>query len=99
MDAIDSELIGQVLGHSTAENVFRPWWDKVEDVLIYALLMLGLLVVPTAMVMGSPLQCTFCNDHLCQPFKYSESFRDPGYCEDFVKEYCMVNGSVHPFML
>ena len=58
MDAIDSELIGQVLGHSTTENVFRPWWDWVEDVLIYALLMLGLLVVPTAMVMGSPLQCT-----------------------------------------
>ena len=61
MDVIDSELIGKVFGHSTAENLFRPWWDRVEDVLIYALLMLGLIVVPTAMVMGSPLQCTFCN--------------------------------------
>ena len=28
MDAIDSELIGQI--HSMAENAVRPWWDKVE---------------------------------------------------------------------
>lgn len=100
MEVVDGELIQQLLGHSKAEIVFRPWWDRVEDVLIYSLLMLGLVVAPTAMVLGSPLQCTLCKDDLCQQQRFSELVAlDPGYCEDFVEEYCMVNGSVDSFLL
>ena len=100
MDVIDSEFLSKFLGHSKAENAFRPWWDRVEDILIYALLLLGLITVPSAMVMGSPLQCTFCKDDMCKTvMDFGDLTEDPGYCEDFVKELCTVNGSVEPFML
>jgi len=100
MDIIDSELIGRVVGHSTAEHVFRPWWDTMEDMFIYGLLSLGLVLVPTAMVTGSPLQCTFCKDELCHPVLRSGHWSvDPGYCEEWVRQFCTFNGSVEPLLL
>ena len=35
-------LLGKVLGHSDAENAFRPWWDVLEDFLVYGLIMAGI---------------------------------------------------------
>ena len=97
---VDEDHIQQLLYHSKAEIVFRPWWDRLEDLLIYSLLMLGIVLAPTAMVMESPLHCTICKDDLCNPLKYFEGMAvDPGYCEEFVKQYCLVNGSIDSFLL
>jgi hypothetical protein len=30
----------------------RPWWDNFEDFLVYGLVMLGLIVAPTAIING-----------------------------------------------
>ena len=35
-------------------------WDSLEDFLIYGLVMLGLIIVPTAIITGTPLDCNFC---------------------------------------
>ena len=40
--------------------MYRPWWDTLEDNLIYILVMVGLIVVPSAIIMGTPLDCNFC---------------------------------------
>ena len=40
MAAIGSLLMNKVLGHSDAEKAFRPWWDTLEDILIYSLVLL-----------------------------------------------------------
>ena len=49
------------LGHSEAEKAFRPWWDSLNDLLIYGLIMIGLVLVPTTIVMGTPLDCNYCS--------------------------------------
>jgi len=100
MASLGSALINKVFGHSEAEDAFRPWWDSLEDFLIYGLVMLGLLVVPTAMVMKTPLECTFCKDDLCQDINITNNHaNDPEYFEDWIKEFCTFNGSVDPFIL
>jgi hypothetical protein len=48
------------LGHSEAEKMFRPWWDTLEDFVIYGLIMLGLVISPTTIFNGTPLYCTPC---------------------------------------
>jgi hypothetical protein len=41
MASLGEALVSRVLGHSAAEKAFRPWWDNLEDFLIYGLVMLG----------------------------------------------------------
>ena len=38
---VGAKVATQVLGHSKAEQAFRPWWDQFEDQLIYGLITLG----------------------------------------------------------
>jgi hypothetical protein len=45
MGAVASSLAKSVLGHSDAENAFRPWWDTVQDHLIYGLITTGQLCI------------------------------------------------------
>ena len=39
--AVGATVAGKVLGRTKAERMFRPWWDELEDQLIYGLLTLG----------------------------------------------------------
>ena len=41
MAAIAGELSKQIKGHSEGAQGFRPWWDTVEDNLMYAFVLLG----------------------------------------------------------
>ena len=43
MGAVASIYAKSVLGHSDAENAFRPWWDTVQDYLLYGLIATGKL--------------------------------------------------------
>ena len=101
MAAIGTALMGKVLGHSAAEKAFRPWWDSLEDYLIYGLVLLGIILVPTAIVTGTPLDCNFCQaDHCSSHGKelFNEK-ADPKFDAKWVKKFCTMNGSVQPFML
>ena len=40
---------------------FRPWWDNFEDFLVYGLVILGLIVAPTAIVNGEFLSILILN--------------------------------------
>ena len=54
MAQIGTDLMTRVVGHTEAERAFRPWWDIVEDYIIYALAMIGIL---------GPLTFVFCFNH------------------------------------
>lgn len=41
MAAIAGEISKQIKGHSEGALGFRPWWDTVEDNLMYAFVVLG----------------------------------------------------------
>ena len=45
MASLGASLVTEVLGHSTAEKTFRPWWDILEDYLLYGLITLGKLFI------------------------------------------------------
>ena len=45
MGTVVSILAKSVLGHSDAENAFRPWWKTVQDHLIYGLIATGDLCI------------------------------------------------------
>ena len=41
MAALGGDLRKQILGHSDAEKAFRPWWDNLEDGIMYSLVVMG----------------------------------------------------------
>ena len=96
MASLGNALVGRILGHSAAEKAFRPWWDTLEDYLVYGLVMLGLLTVPTSIITsGTPLDCNFCKGDICKGL--GEEFNktppagkedDPGFNAWWVKKYC-----------
>ena len=45
MASLGASLVTEVLGHSAAEKTFRPWWDILEDYLLYGLITLGKLSI------------------------------------------------------
>ena len=55
---VSSLLKNNALGHSEAEKAFRPWWGTLEDFFIYSLVILGVITVPTAIITGTPLDCS-----------------------------------------
>jgi len=65
MAALGSALLSS-LGLTQAERAFRPWWDAIEDHIVYTIIILGILVAPTSLVMtASPLDCTLCRQENC----------------------------------
>ena len=41
MAALAGDLTKQILGQSDAVKAFRPWWDSLEDGIMYALVIMG----------------------------------------------------------
>ena len=101
MAAIGTLLINKAFRHSQAEKAFRPWWDSLEDFLIYSLVILGVITVPTAIITNTPLDCSPCHDDHCQVdgMVFKNTGKLPKFNVWWVKKFCTMNGSVHPFML
>jgi len=76
MGAVASIVAKSVLGHSDAENAFRPWWDNVQDHLIYGLITTGVIAFPKAMLNTSPIWCTKCTPDIC-PAKMNGTSEKP----------------------
>jgi len=93
--------MNSVMGHSDAEKAFRPWWDTLEDILIYSLVVLGVITVPTAIITGTPLDCSPCHHQHCRVGEevFVNNDTVPGFNNWWVKKFCTMNGSIDPFML
>lgn len=50
MAVVGGALLDKFIGTSEAEKAFQPWWDTVEDFLVYGLIMLGKLFFQIAIV-------------------------------------------------
>ncbi len=90
MASLADALVSKALGHTAAEQAFRPWWDNLEDYLVYSLVMLGIIVLPTAIINNTPLDCTWCQVGLpgCPVNYTSINTKDPEYNAWWVKKYC-----------
>ncbi len=76
MASLGNALVEKILGHSAAEKAFRPWWDNLEDYLTYGLVLLGLIVAPTAIINSTPLDCTPCQADRCPDDKFRTTYDD-----------------------
>merc|ERR1711971_997206 len=87
MAALGSALLSS-LGLTQAERAFRPWWDAIEDHIVYTIIILGILVAPTSLVMTvSPLDCTLCRQENCglDHLNPADTTDDFGF---FTRRYC-----------
>ena len=50
MAVVGGALLDKFIGTSEAEKAFQPWWDTVEDFLVYGLIMLGNLCFQIAIL-------------------------------------------------
>ena len=41
MAVVGTAILDKFLGRSEAEEAFQPWWDDMQDFLLYGLIMLG----------------------------------------------------------
>ena len=94
MASIESAIF-KALNFLPAQSAFRPWWDQIEDWSVYLLLIGGVLLIPTSVPVGMPLDCTYCKEKLCYPsWEHTGSGdppTDPGFHAYFVKKYCHFN--------
>ena len=60
--------------------------------------MLGLIVLPTAIINGTPLDCTLCQPGICPLDKIKNDTTDPGFNAWWVKKYCTFT-AVDDFLL
>ena len=44
MATLGNVITSKLLGRSDAEKAFRPWWENLEDILLYGLVLLGNLI-------------------------------------------------------
>ena len=92
----------KAISQTQAEKLFRPWWDSVEDHLVYGLVTLSLIVLPTAIIISTPLTCNFCktisNISMCGE-NFTNKLPDPKLNWKWVMKECTLNGSVSRFML
>ena len=66
-----------------------------------------MIVLPTAIINGTPLDCTLCHNAICtnktmmdeMPKNEDGSVEDPGFHAWWTKKFCTFNNSVDPFIL
>ena len=69
--------------------------------MVYGLVMVGVVLIPSAIVTGTPLDCNFCppksssNNHCVN----DDNVTNPKFNAWWTKKFCTYNGTVHPFLL
>jgi len=101
-------MVSALFGQTDAEKTFRPWWDNLEDVLLYGLIIIALILYPTSIISNAPLECTICKEKNCN-FEAMPSSYVPYNGTDsagpyniwWVKKYCTFHGKtgVEEFIL
>jgi len=82
------------LSFSNAEKAFRPWWDNVEDTIVYGLVILSILVFPSSFLLVSTIDCNFCQEDYCDRICPFPGYQDCQNKDDkkfnllFVKQFC-----------
>ena len=51
MAALAGDLSKQLLGQSDASKAFRPWWDTIEDGVMYSLVVMGTRIFTSLFLM------------------------------------------------
>ena len=63
MGGLADQVIDNVFAKkSKSQTAFRTWSDNLADYLIYALVITGFVLIPTAIVIKPPYYCNYCDN-------------------------------------
>ncbi len=91
MAAVAGELSKQIKGHSEGAACFRPWWDTVEDNVLYAFVVLGMIALPVSFFSKTPVECTL------HPDRWDNVTSAPGLARLYPKTFC-AETKIEPFV-
>ncbi len=57
------KIMKGTLQKSDAQKAFSPWWEALEDKMLYTLMILGMISLPFNMVSNTPVECTLNQRH------------------------------------
>ena len=52
------KIMKGTLQKSESQKAFSPWWESLEDKMLYSLMILGMITLPFNMVSNTPVECT-----------------------------------------
>ena len=76
---------------SRAEKAFQPWWDTLENYILYFIMMTAILVLQTDVVKGTTMDCTFCQENYCRDANgqtYNNTLEDPKFNWKWIRQEC-----------
>ncbi|XP_023339347.1 uncharacterized protein LOC111709704 isoform X2 [Eurytemora carolleeae] len=86
MAALAGDLSRVILGQSDAAKAFRPWWDYLEDYLMYSFVLMSLVTLPMTFLSGNPVDCA-----IHSQYWYNDTGKVPQYTryiQAYSKKYC-----------
>jgi len=96
----DDNPLGALIGKNAAERALQPWWEGIQDLLIYGLIGFGIVAFPTAMVNKDEniLKCTPCGSDYC-PTDFEDAFAEGFFFSYGIDETTEVNNETSSAML
>ena len=95
---LGSMLMSKVESRNDHEKAFLPWWDVMEDYMVYGLVLVGLILIPQAVVSGTPLFCEYCVETNCDydhtgkyVFLNQTRENNPNFGAWWSRNYCTYN--------
>ncbi|XP_059092608.1 uncharacterized protein LOC131887897 isoform X2 [Tigriopus californicus] len=85
------KIMKGTLQKSEAQKAFNPWWEDLEDKLLYGTMILGMISLPFNMVSNTPVECTLNQDH---PSFRNLSLVDQSpmrYHHFYLRKFCTMN--------
>ena len=89
ISAVSKDLF-QSLTLSKSEKAFHPWWDTLENFILYGMITTAIMVLQTDVMKGTSMDCTFCQKDYCESngLTYNNSQADPGFDGKWVRQQC-----------
>ena len=92
ISALSKDVFRKTLTHSKAEKAFKPWWNTLENYILYSMVMIAILVKQTDIMKGTSMDCTFCQQDYCSDDEgstfHNTNTTDPKFNWKWVRQQC-----------
>ena len=83
---LSKDVFTKTLTLSKAEKAFKPWWNTLENYILYSIITIAIMVLQTDMMKGTSMDCTFCLEDWCR--EYNNTKEDPKFNWKWVRQQC-----------
>jgi len=98
MAQLAGDLSKAIMGQTDAEKAFRPWWDLLEDKILYVFVCMSMVTLPMTFLSNTPLDCTIHHSLWPEPNSTMKIPSHVRYVQSYAKKYC-TETHLSPFLL